>query len=163
MKQVAVDRLKATERRADKWTAAMGVQQTEIDALAALQPDVLTQMATDAIAPFFDSTLDARRLRIAGQWREAAQQAIDSQGGEHLEELRTDAADRLAEKRDQIQAILDEIHIDADMFDLPELPELPEAELDGDRPDPLLDSRWDFVEQCRRLIESKRYTNGDGA
>jgi hypothetical protein len=72
-------------------------------------------------------------------------------------------ADRLAEKRDQIQAILDEIHIDADMFDLPELPELPEAELDGDRPDPLLDSRWDFVEQCRRLIESKRYTNGDGA
>jgi hypothetical protein len=60
MKQVAVDRLKATERRADKWTAAMGVQQTEIDALAALQPDVLTQMATDAIAPFFDSTLDAR-------------------------------------------------------------------------------------------------------
>lgn len=111
----------------------------------------------------FDSTLDARRLRIAGQWREAAQQAIDSQGGEHLEELRTDAADRLAEKRDQIQAILDEIHIDADMFDLPELPELPEAELDGDRPDPLLDSRWDCVEQCRRLIESKRYTNGDGA
>lgn len=51
MKQVAVDPPKATERRADKWTAAMGVQQTEIDALAALQPDVLTQMATDAIAP----------------------------------------------------------------------------------------------------------------
>ena len=43
--------LKDTERRADKWTAAMGVEQTEIDALAALQPDVLTAMARDAIAP----------------------------------------------------------------------------------------------------------------
>ena len=62
--------LKDTERRADKWTAAMGVEQTEIDALAALQPDVLTQMARDAIAPFFDSTLDAasspHRQSVAG-------------------------------------------------------------------------------------------------
>ena len=153
--------LKDTERRADKWTAAMGVEQTEIDSLAALQPDVLTQMARDAIAPFFDSTLDARRLRIASQWREAAQQAVDEQGGEQLDQLRVDAADRLAEMRDRIQAILEEIHIDADMFDLPDVPELPEAELDGDQPDPLLDSRWDFAEQCWRLIASKNYdTNG---
>jgi hypothetical protein len=76
--------------------------------------------------------------------------------------LRADAADRLAEMRDQIQAILDEVHVDADMFDLPELPQLPEAEFDtANRVDPLLDSRWDFTEQCRRLISSKRYTNGD--
>jgi hypothetical protein len=71
------------------------------------------------------------------------------------------AADQLAEMRDRIEAIKDEVHIDADMFDLPDIPELPIAELSGDQPDPLLNSRWDFAEQCRRLIESKAYTNGD--
>jgi hypothetical protein len=153
--------LKDTELRADKWTAAMGVEQTEIDALAALQPDVLTQMARDAIAPFFDSTLDARRLRIASQWREAAQQAVDEQGGEQLDRLRVDAADRLTEIRDRIEEICEEIHLDADMFDLPDVPELPVPELNGDRPDPLLDSRWGFAEQCRRLIASKNYDNDE--
>ena len=44
--------LKATERRADKWQEAMGVAQTEIDALAALQPALLRRMAREAIKPF---------------------------------------------------------------------------------------------------------------
>ena len=35
----------------------MGVEQTEIDALAALQPNLLRQIATDAIARFYDDTL----------------------------------------------------------------------------------------------------------
>ena len=43
------------------------------------------------------------------------------------------------------------------------VPELPEPELTGDQPEPLLDSQWDFTEQCRRLIESKAYANGDSA
>jgi hypothetical protein len=151
--------LKDTEKRADKWTTAMGVEQTEIDSLAALQPDVLTQMARDAIAPFYDSTLDARRLRIARQWREAAQQAVDEQDGERLDQLRADAADRLAEIQERIEEITEEIHLDAGMFDLPDIPELPEPELNGDQPEPLFDSRWDFTEQCRRLIASKSYGN----
>ncbi len=152
--------LKDTEKRADKWAAAMGVQQTEIDALASLQPDVLTALARDAIAPFYDNTLSRRVREAAQQWQADAQQAIDAQGGEQLEELRITAGTRLAEVQDRIQEILDDVRIDPDQFDLPEIPELPEAELDGPVPTPLLDSRWDFAEQCRRLIESKRYTNG---
>ena len=62
---------------------------------------------------------------------------------------------------DQIEEILAYVHFDADQFDLPPIPEVPEAELEGAAPTPLLDSRWDFAEQCRRLIESKRYTNGN--
>lgn len=62
--------------------------------------------------------------------------------------------------REQIEAMLDEVHVDADMFDLPEVPEVPTAEIDEDaQPVPLLDSRWEFAEQCRRLIASKRYTS----
>lgn len=154
--------LKGTELRAPEWTRAMGVQQTEIDALAALQPDLLAQMARDAIAPFVDDTLARRVREAAGEWRAAAQQAIDAQGGEQLDRLRADAAERLAEMRERIQAILDEVHVDADMFDLPDIPALPTAEVDwSDQPEPLLDSRWNFAEQCRQLIASKAYTNGD--
>ena len=154
--------LKESEKRAGAWFEATGTEQTEIDALAALRPDLLTQLARDAIAPFYDSTLERRAQQLRGEWRAAAQQAIDTQGGEQLEQLRVDAAARLDEMRDRIGEILDEVDIDVDQFDLPEIPELPEPELTGAAPEPLLDSRWDFAEQCRRLIESKAYTNGDG-
>jgi hypothetical protein len=50
------------EQRADAWVEAMGTEQTEIDALAELQPDLLRQIAHDAIAPFYDRTLDGRAL-----------------------------------------------------------------------------------------------------
>jgi hypothetical protein len=154
--------LKGTELRAGPWMEAMGVSQTEIDALAALQPAVLTQMARDAIAPFFDDTLSRRVRAEADRWQAEAQQAVDEQGGEQLDQLRVDAADRLTEMRDRIRAIMDEVHIDADMFDLPDVPELPVAEVDwNDQPEPLLESRWNFVEQNRQLIQSKAYANGD--
>jgi hypothetical protein len=56
--------LKETEQRADKWRAVMGHEQTEIDALAALQPDVLRGIVRAALEPFFDFSLD-RRLHEA--------------------------------------------------------------------------------------------------
>jgi hypothetical protein len=149
--------LKSTEQRADKWTSAMGVQQTEIDALAELQPAVLRDQADAAMSPFFDATLDARRRRLMAQWQTAAQQAIAEQGGDEMERLRADAADRLEEIREQIAAIVAEIELDADMFDLPEIPAPPTPELTGEPPEPLVDSRWDFADQCRRLIDSKEY------
>ena len=50
------------------------------------------------------------------------------------------------------------------MFDLPPIPAVPEPVIDHDQPsEPLCDSRWEFAEQCRRLIASKNYdTNGSG-
>ena len=57
--------LKETEKRADKWRARMGHEQTEIDALAALRPEELTRIALDALKPFFDFTLDERCERAA--------------------------------------------------------------------------------------------------
>ena len=43
--------LKETERRADRWREAFGVEQTEIDALATLQPRVLRDIAERAFDP----------------------------------------------------------------------------------------------------------------
>jgi hypothetical protein len=51
--------------------------------------------------------------------------------------------------------------VDPGAFDLPEIV-VPGAETGGvaSHP-PLIDSRWDFADQCRALIDSKAYRNGD--
>ena len=61
--------LKETEKRADRWREAFGVEQTEIDALATLRPDALREIVDRAFDPYFDRTLKARvgdcRARVA--------------------------------------------------------------------------------------------------
>jgi hypothetical protein len=60
--------LKETERRADRWRDAFGVEQTEIDALATLQPDVLREIVERAFAPYYDATLDDRVEEAKAEW-----------------------------------------------------------------------------------------------
>jgi hypothetical protein len=155
--------LKDTERRADKWFKEMGVEQTEVDALAALQPRLLAEITDAAVVPFFDTTLDERVRLAEVQWRERAQAVIDEHVGEEHAQLRADAARRLAAKRDKITDIADEIHdilesvrVDVDDVDLPE-PAVPEAAIDIEPPLPLCDSQWSFSNQCALLIASKAY------
>ena len=72
-----------------------------------------------------------------------------------------DAAAALADKQDEIQAILDSVTIDPEQFDLPE-PVIPAAVIDPDtQPLGLCDSRWELDVQIRRLIASKNYENGE--
>jgi len=67
--------LKETERRADRWRAAFGVEQTEIDALATLQPQILARIIREAITPFYDSSLDRRVYEAREEWEEQASAA----------------------------------------------------------------------------------------
>lgn len=155
--------LKETERRGDKWREAMRVEQTEIDALATLRPDLLRRIAQDALDPFYDSSLDRRVREAYDQWREDAQAVVDgAMDDDRLDRLRTEAAEKLAELRTEIDAINEALRVDIDDFDLPELV-VPEAELNGGSNGlPLLDSRWSFAEQCGRLIDSKAYRDDGG-
>jgi len=149
--------LKDTEKRADRWREAMDVDQTEVDALASLRPDLLRQIAVDALAPFFDATLDRRVFIAEQQWRDEAQAVVDGtldQG--RLARIRSDAAVKLAALRSEIDAINAALRVDASDFDLP-TPVVPEAEVDGSNGTPLLDSKWTFEEQCQALIASKGY------
>lgn len=152
--------LKDTERRADAWQQAMAVEQTEIDALASLRPELLDQLAREAIAPFYDSTL-ARRVELARwEWRQQAQAVVDD-ATDHvlLDRLRTQAEEKLSELREEIDAINNALRLDVRDFDLP-TPIVPEPEVIGSNGTPLLDSAWSFVEQCRRLKASRAYENG---
>jgi hypothetical protein len=156
--------LKESERRADRWRQEMGVEQTEIDALASLQPQLLTQIARSALRPFFDRTLDERVFHAEQSWLDEAQSTIDSAlNADHLARIRVAAAERLARMRNEIDALNRALHIDVDDFDLPE-PQVPEAVVPPQsNGSPLIDSRWSFAEQCRRLIGSKAYHRGEGA
>jgi hypothetical protein len=150
--------LRDTERRGDKWRGAMGVEQTEIDALASLQPDLLRRVAQDALDPYFDSTLDLRVYEAEQEWLTEAQMALDAAtDSAQLDWIRREAAQRLDALRDEIDALNAAMQIDPGGIELPELV-IPETVVDGtDAPTPLLDSRWPFAEQCRRLIDSKAY------
>lgn len=152
--------LKETEKRAGAWRAAFGIEQTEIDALATLRPELLRQIAREALDPFFDHTLDGRVDEAESAWLASAIEIVNREiDPEWLGRIRAEAEEKLPAMREQIEELNDQLRIDVDDFDLPPFV-IPEAEINGDQPKGLLDSRWSFAEQCRRLIASKAYEGG---
>ncbi len=150
--------LKDTEKRAGRWIEAMGVEQTEIDALAALQPHILREIAEVAIDPFFDRHLEARVSRARQEWEERAQDRLrDIIGEEQLQQYRQQAQELLDQMQAQVQQINDGLRVDASDLDLPPFA-LPDPDIQKDmHGEPLVSSAWTFVDQCERLIASKEY------
>lgn len=153
--------LKATEKRADAWQQEMHVQQTEIDALAALQPGLLRKIASKAVGRFYDTQLDVDVMHAHQAWHEEAQQRLDEALTPAMrEEFRAAAVDKLSDLQEQVDALEAELRIDPGDIDLPEIV-LPESTLQPPDEPPLIDSTWTFIEQCERLIASKQYRDGD--
>jgi hypothetical protein len=149
-----------TEDRDRKWRDATGVEQTEIDALATLKPDVLEDIALKAIAPFYDFKLWHRVRQARDEWMEHAQKTLTDQlGVDWLERLRRETEAKVKELEGEVEMLNDRLHFDAIRVELPDPPEIPESEVDGSnaKAQPLIDSDWDFVEATRRLILHKNY------
>jgi hypothetical protein len=155
--------MKPTEKRANAWFAAFGVEQTEIDALATLRPTSFRRIARDAIAPFFDADLDRRVAEARAAWLDAAQAALAEQLDQtELDRIRAEADEKLSEMQQQIDEINNALRIDLEDLDLPEI-EIPEPDLNGAVASvPLLDSGNDFMEGTLGLLASKAY-RGNGA
>jgi hypothetical protein len=151
--------LKESERRGDKWQEAMGVAQTEIDALAALQPQLLRQVVLASVSPFWDDTLATRTSSLAMEYQEQVREVVESDlNSERRDNLHAQAREKLAEIQAQLDELQEEAKFDLDDFDLPDPPALPEPELDESaQPEPLFDSSWDFGDQCEALIYDKSY------
>jgi hypothetical protein len=155
--------LKETERRADRWRQAFGVEQTEIDALATIQPDVLTAIVRDEIAPFWDRTLELRVSRASMAWRASAQAALtDQSDAGSLAALRRQAVERLAGIEQDIASLNEALRQAVpDTITLPAI-EIPEAEIDaGLHGKPCMSSGGDWATATQALIARKRY--GDNA
>lgn len=71
--------LKETEKRADRWREAFEAEQTEIDALATLRPDVLREIIERAFDPYFDRTLARRVEEAEAEWDDEAQEMLRGQ------------------------------------------------------------------------------------
>jgi hypothetical protein len=154
--------LKETEQRADRWREAFGIEQTEIDALATLRPDVLREIVEHAFDPYVDRGLRSRVTLAEVEWRRQAEQALHEQiDQEHLEALRTEAAGRLTELEGAIAEINAQLRMAAgDRFTLPAIV-VPQPEVDTDAPRQALvslDQEW--TEATRALIKRKAYGGG---
>lgn len=150
--------LKETEKRANRWREAFGIEQTEIDALATLQPNVLREIVTRAFDPYFDHTLKYRVNEAEAEWMAEAESALAEQtDDELLAEMREQAAAKLDELRDEIDRINNQLRIGIGDLDLPpiEVPG-PEIEEDSDR-QALVSFEQDWVAQTRAMIERKSY------
>jgi hypothetical protein len=151
--------LKDTEKRADRWKSAFGVEQTEIDALAALQPDLLREILERAFDPYWDSTLEDRVEQAKQEWDEAAAEAIRTQiDQDRLDALREEATEKLTELQDAIATINERLRLEAgDHFTLPPI-EVPEPEADEDVVrQALVSFDDDWVVATRALIARKAY------
>jgi hypothetical protein len=148
--------LKETERRADGWRHKHGVEQTEIDALATLRPELLREIVEEACEPYYDATLARRVADAKSEWEDAAQEELDEKLDEEiLEDIRERAQQALDELREKLEEA-GEIEIE---ISLPP-PPIPEAEPAEDGPDPLVSSDMPLVEAIDILRARKRYTNG---
>jgi DNA topoisomerase VI subunit B len=152
--------IKATEKRKSKWTAAMGHEQTEIDALAALRPDDLRRIALDAVRPFFDFGLEERCQKASEAWRkEAEAKLLDHPAYAEAERQITAAHAEVkaaVEALEQVQAdTYDELKDQLGIEDT-EIP-MPETRIKAAAPVPLFTTDDDFVTATRKLIAEKKY------
>jgi hypothetical protein len=155
--------LKPTEKRADRWRLAFGVEQTEIDALATLRPNVLREIVERAFDPYYDRSLDDRVDEARDEWLRQAQEAIDEQvDPEILARLREEATGRLAELESALTDINERLRLAADGFRLPVI-EVPQPEINTDASRQALVAFEDsWVTATRALIARKQYGNGSG-
>jgi hypothetical protein len=153
--------LKETEKRASRWREAFGVEQTEIDALATLQPNVLREIVERAFDPYYDRTLEDRVRAAEDEWMERAQEAITEQvDPEVLAALRVEATERLSELSSVITDLNEHFRLAGDRFRLPAI-EVPQPEIDEDAARlALVNFDDDWVTATRALIARKQYGNG---
>jgi hypothetical protein len=147
--------LKPGEKRAAKWKERKGVEQTEIDSIATLRPELLEEIAENAVAALHDATLDRRVGQVRRDWERRAAAAVEEQTTDELRRRRREVAERLAVKRAEIEDLIASVSTE---FNLPDLPEIPEAGSPEGEPGELVcDSAWSFREQTERLLAQKRY------
>jgi hypothetical protein len=155
--------LKEGEKRANRWRQAFGVEQTEIDALATLRPNVLRQIIEAAFEPYYDTSLEDRVDEARTDWMVQARAAINEQiDSEVLAALRVEATEQLSGVQSIIADLNERFRLAADRFTLPAI-EVPQPELDEDVERRALVSLKDsWVTATRALIARKRYGNGNG-
>jgi hypothetical protein len=149
--------LKETELRADKCRTAWNHEQTEIDALAQLQPGVLRQIAEDAIKPFFDKTLYSRYSLANIKYRAKVKGELES--SPEYEVVKAEIVDCL----DSVNAAIEELKV-AQQDGINRLRMTPIVQFESPQPvitvaapEPIFTTDDDFVTATLKLKRLRRY------
>jgi hypothetical protein len=150
--------LKETERRGDQWRAVMQHEQTEIDALAALRPQELRNIALDAVKPFYDHTLEARSHEASSLWYHEAQRQLTAHPDYQIEVA------NIREALITVQEAANAFHSvqasAASTFHGIQLPSIvaPELVLNHAAPEPIFTTDDDYITASRKLKSHKALT-----
>lgn len=147
--------LKETEKRASRWRERFGVEQTEIDALATLRPDVLRSIVTNAIDPWIDGTLDDRVRQARKEWLAVASAEFERHTAQTALATKIAEADAAMEL---FKACVDDIRseITGLDFSLPAF-ELPKPWVDFPLPLSLVHSEMELIDHIAALRERKSF------
>lgn len=156
--------LKATEKRADKWLAAMEREQTELDAAIALVPREFAKAVADSLSQYHDHSIARQAVELRSELEAEANRDLERNlGADVLAKLRTEAQSKLDQLDELVNAINESLS-----FSPGELGYLatkqPET-LIGETNEqvlPLFDSSQDFATASRRLIARKQYSQEAG-
>jgi hypothetical protein len=151
--------LKATEARASRWREVMGHEQTEIDALAALNPDALIDIVREAIRPYYDGTLSERTAEAEEGWRDQCDELLAMGPGyvNFRAKIETELA-QLAERQQKLLALQDQAATLLTELEPPDI-ELPFGEPDEPTCEPLFCSKARFADATMRLRHYKNLTS----
>jgi hypothetical protein len=172
--------LKKSEKRAEKWLAKWGREQTEIDALAALRPEVLEQIARDAVAPFYDTSLSSRFYTAIALPQDSYAWFTGLPAYVSAQDTITRAHGLLASVATTFNATIETFNAAVETFnatvseqtmlvrdavqsaaDAPKLNPVTIEPQTAETPDPLFTTADSFVEATRKLIASKRDFDDD--
>jgi hypothetical protein len=151
--------IKLGEKRARAWREKWGREQVEIDALAALRPEVLDQIARRAVAPYFDFTFERRYTEAVEMPEERLAWFRDQPAYRKVKasvrKAYQPAVRAIAALNAQKNAAFDAMRhvVENETPDLSDVVVKPET---GDEPEEaIFDSRYDFVSATRKLQKFK--------
>ena len=178
--------IKETEARKGAWLAKWGREQTEIDALAALNPSVLRAIVLDALKPFYDNTVADRNREAAEEWSRAANEAlaaspyyeISVERMEAIKEEVENATDDIATQAESeiaevVEAAKEKINAELEKFEVVrkeaetnigkiDVPPMAEVELElAPAPEPVYDSNDDWMTATLKLVERRKLVPDD--
>jgi hypothetical protein len=143
--------LKSGEPRKDRWLAAMGREQTEVDALLGQRPGELANIVEEAISPYYDNDLRTTVAAAAQAWQAEAQQAIDTVV---TDEVKAEFMRRYDEAIWALNAVNDDL---ARLCRNVVLPPLPDLDDEAAEVDVVATTEWSLTEESRALKARKKY------
>jgi hypothetical protein len=147
--------LKKGEPRKDKWLAAMGREQTEVDAMLGRLPGTLANIVSEAIAPYYDVDIMRAARAAETKWLAEAQAAIDTVVTDQIKMAFTRRYNKAVKALETIDDDLKELCRNVVM---PPLPELDDEAAMVDVDDTVVaTTEWDLVEESRELKARKKY------